>query len=346
MKLSITFVVFSFFFGLLPATAATMQIMAIPRSQADKAIEGPVKVVLSGEIDIDAPKRLRTVLSKVEKTWISVYIDSPGGNLLAGMEIGRILREIGATTTVGIPNPKSYTVAPGRCLSACSLSFLGGDYRYLAQGSIYGVHRVSISRPSSNDLDKGQIIAAAMGAYIREMGVDSRLLSLSVKAGSNGMYILTKSELEQLQVVNNGRKAPLWSIEVVEGGTFLKGAQETLYGTGKMSISCSASGGVMFSSYTAGDKAPVIANGDWEHSAFINNESISLPPPVKLEARDDTIYAMFVIPPASLRMMRHAETVGHAMQISRDAPTFVGYKIDIDKASRSRFDTYIGNCFR
>lgn len=323
-----------------------LSISILPRSLEEQLIEGPTKVELSGEIDADAPRRLAETLSRVTTSWLMVYINSPGGSLSAGMEIGRLLRRMNATTYVGGASREGYVSKPGGCFSACSFAFLGGAYRYIPEGSVFGVHRASRTSPAADDLDAGQIISAIIGAYIREMGVNSALLDLSVKAGRDGIYKLSKQELEQLKVVNNGRKPPTWIIDVIEGGTYLKGEQETLYGTGKMSILCDRNVINLMSSYTAGEKSKLIAAGGWVHSVFVDQDVLPLPRPVRLEARDEQIYSLFLLQREIARKMISAGSVGHAMQMSREAPTFVGYRIDVDASSQTRFSTFMRNCLR
>ena len=325
--------------------ANQLRINVAPLSKVDRLIEAPVRIALSGVIDADSPRRLQSTLSQIQAPWIAVYLDSPGGDLSAGLKIGRILRERQATVTVG-KMTEAYRPAPGNCYSACAFAFLGGNYRYVPEGSTYGVHLASTLAPKSTDLAVGQIIAASIGAYIREMGVDPELLDLTVKADPSSIYHLSKLELERLRVTNNGRKPPVWTIEVVAGGTYLLGAQETLYGTGRMSIYCASPRFFMISSYTAAEKSQDIANGGWVHSLFLDRNLAVLPDPSRISAKDGIVQSQFELTSSVIRQMIGLESVGHAMQLHRTAPSFVGYRISVDLASRDRFDTFLGNCLR
>lgn len=327
------------------ARAEQLRIAVAPRGAVDRLIDAPVRISLTGVIDADSPRRLESALSKIREPWIAVYLDSPGGDLSAGLRIGRILRKRDATVTVG-KLTDSYQPAPAGCYSACAFAFLGGSYRYVPEGSEFGVHRASSLTPRPSDLALGQIIAAKIGAYIREMGVDSELLDLTVKAGADSIYRLSKSELERLRVTNNGRKAPVWSIEVIAGGTYLRGVQESLYGTGKMSIICAGQQIFMMSSYTAAGKAQDIANGGWAHSISIGRDLLPLPDPSRVSASGEFLNSQFELTPKVVRQMIGSDSVGHTMQLDRSAQTFVGYRISVDSASRERFDTYLGNCIR
>src|ERR1700694_4156912 len=85
-------------------------------------------------------KRLLLRNNVIDGSWL--YLDSPGGNLFEGMKLGRVIRKHSLFTTVGKINPKPKgDVLPAHCLSACTLAFLGGEFRFWKDGSIFGVHR-------------------------------------------------------------------------------------------------------------------------------------------------------------------------------------------------------------
>ena len=88
--------------------------------------------------------------------------------------------------------------------------------------------------PRATDLDVGQILSAMIGRYIREMGAEPGLFDLMVKVGAGDIYLLSEQETKALRVVNGGRMPPEWSIEVVPGSMYLKGAQETVFGLGRL----------------------------------------------------------------------------------------------------------------
>ena len=103
----------------------------------------------------------------------AIWLNSAGGNLFAGMQLGRIIRRRGASTHI----IDARTLLPGECYSACSLAFLGGVYRFNDNGARYGVHSASLG-PAGEGADRAPDLSAAVGSYVREMGVDVRLLDL------------------------------------------------------------------------------------------------------------------------------------------------------------------------
>lgn len=347
-KIAICFLMFAMYSN---GFAATMTVTIGSRDWKHEAVEAPTFIYLNGEIDKGAPQRFSQVLNKLPDRpgGIWVVLNSPGGDLFAGMEIGRIIRKYGATTSIGINNLTDPELFPskGECLSACSLAFLGGSYRNFLDGSIYGVHRVSSSiGPRSIDLDVGQILSAAIGSYIREMGADPGLFDLMVKAGKSEIYILSEEEAKKLKVINNGRLPPEWSIEATPEGTYLKGLQDTVHGEGKFTFSCNGGVVIIFSFYQAGERAKVIANGGWFHSLMIDSDLVPLPAPSMLKDNNYSIEALFILKKSQFPFKRvmSAKQIGHVMQLSREAPTYVGYVVEFDDKSVQRVRNYIENC--
>ncbi len=313
-------------------------------------------IILDGEIDADAPARVNEALKKTGSDGADVYINSPGGNLLAGMQIGRLIRNAGANTHIGIlitdPSKKFTELGlkyiPGQCLSACTFAFIGGVYRYSVEGSEFGVHRFSKkSGPELNDLDDAQVISAAISTYINEMDVDIELFDLMVQEDKKNIKILSYAETIRLNVINNGRKKPKWSIEAIEGGQYLKGFQESSHGYGKALLSCEKGKMLLSSYYEIGvEKAKNIASGTWYHSLLVNEKVITLPNPDVKIARGNEIFTVFYLSKKSALEIASSSSMGHAIQFVREAPTYFGYSIDIPDSDSQKVSAFIKNCFK
>ena len=179
-----------------------MTVTVVPRSESG-VFRDTTLVYLDGLIDAGASDRLSKALEGINGK-IAVWLNSPGGNLFAGMQLGRIIRKHGASTHI----VNYRTLLPGECYSACSLAFLGGVYRFANNGAHYGVHRASLQAGPRADRDLGQDLSAAIRSYIREMGVDARLFDLWIKAAPDEMYFLSQQQVRDLGVVKDGRKPP------------------------------------------------------------------------------------------------------------------------------------------
>ena len=90
-------------------------------------------IYLDGIIDKDAPNRLENEINARDIQHAMVYLNSPGGNLVAGMRLGRLFRKLGFSTHVERWDGKALTneawiqrtkEAPGECYSACVFAFV------------------------------------------------------------------------------------------------------------------------------------------------------------------------------------------------------------------------------
>ena len=130
-------------------------------------------VAAVGDITADTPAQFRAYLqSGVEGN--RVLLDSAGGDPVAGMALGRMLREHALETEVGRWRSDGgiggEVVAGAECARACALAFMGGIRRQADAGNVVG-------------LDTGLLAyrwmsPARIVTYMTEMGVDPRFLFL------------------------------------------------------------------------------------------------------------------------------------------------------------------------
>ena len=310
----------------------------LPRAKSDAT---RALVYLDGRIDADAPRRLSEALEGVDGK-IAVWLNSPGGNLFAGMELGRIIRAHGASTHI----IDYRTLRPGQCYSACAMTFLGGVYRFIDDGARYGVHRASLLVGPTGEKDLGQHLSSAIGSYIREMGVDPRLLDLCLKATRNEMYVLSLQEAKMLEVTNNGRKPPEWSIAASSGGTLLQGQQATIDGTGFVSFSCDGTRTVFGTEYESADAGGPGAARAARHLLTIGrHERIPLEV-LSVSSRDGVVRSTFVLSPNLVRLAMSARHIRYQMTPSDNGRRSIDYRVDIDGRSAPRVKKFLGDCLR
>ncbi len=326
-------------------TAAPMTVRVERFDGIPDVLDAKATVYLDGDIDAPAVKQLRSALDSLKSIPVMIRFNSAGGDLNAAIDMGRLIRQYGAATGVGKAGAKRFETLPGKCFSACAMAYLGGRFRYFRKGSAYGVHRASQSgQRHGNELAEGQQISALLADYLREMEADPALLTLIAATAPDDLYVLSASELQSLRIVNEGRLPPSWSIEAVPGGSYLKGVQETVYGRGKAIFSCIEGHLIFFSVYEAADRAAEIIAGQWVHSLNVDDDKLNLNTPARLTADNGIINATFLLKPAHFERIINAKRVGHTMQRTKDAPSFVGYWVDIDSASADRVRHFLGNC--
>jgi len=318
-----------------------MAVTVVPRSKSD-AFRDTALVSLDGPIDSGAPDRLSTALNGVNGK-IAVWLNSPGGNLYAGMQLGRVIRAHGASTYI----INSRTFLAGECYSACAVAFLGGVYRFNNNGAHYGVHRASLPIGSpAGDLDVGHDLSAAVESYIHEMGVDTRLLDLWVKAGPDQMYVLSQQEAKDLRVVNNGRMPPEWTTEASPNGALLLGRQATADGTGTVSFTCDKKQTVFGSVYEAAGKGGPIAAQGWSHVLTVGRyQNIPLEPR-QVSSKDGVVRSTFTLTPNLVRLAMTAKRIGHHVKPFGGRAPSIGYSVDIDNRSAALVRKFFGDCLR
>lgn len=301
-----------------------MAVTVVPRSESG-AFRDTTVVYLDGRIDAGAPIRLAQALEGVDGR-IAIWLNSPGGNLFAGMQLGRVIRKHSASTHI----IDSRTLLPGECYSACSVAFLGGVYRFNDNGARYGVHRASLrGGPKAGDPDLDQDLSSAIRAYVREMGVDARLVDLWLKARPDEMYVLSEREARGLGVVNNGRQPPRWSIEKNAGGSRLQGRQVTIDGAGTVWFSCDKQ-------QTLFGTSKRIDTPGWSHWLTVDGKEIPL----------TVAGSTFILPPDVVRLVRSAARIGHRMKPPGNDAASIDYTVDIDGKSASMVRSFLGSCLR
>jgi hypothetical protein len=136
-----------------------------------------------------------------------LLLDSPGGKVMAAMELGQTLRRLGMAVIVARPTDdtgRTGALAGGRCYSACVYALMGGRKRVIPPQSRIGVHRMfaystsfSISQLSfvrERDVDDGEMLST-LSRYSEKMGVSSNLIRLAERTSPDHLRILTGPEI-------------------------------------------------------------------------------------------------------------------------------------------------------
>ena len=94
------------------------------------AVREECYLILDGPLDTGAPARFETLLAEAKGH--QVLLNSSGGNLEAGLELGRMIRAAGMSTVVGRADfsrvaefrPWVEVLDDAACVSACAYAFL------------------------------------------------------------------------------------------------------------------------------------------------------------------------------------------------------------------------------
>jgi ATP-dependent protease ClpP protease subunit len=122
-------------------------------------------------------------------THAAVLLISEGGNLLAGIEIGRIIRVRNFSTGV----------APGTlCASACAMAWLGGTSRYMSANSRVGFHAAYIVKDGvARETGLGNAI---VGAYVTQLALPMSAVIYITAAAPHEMTWLTAEDARRVGI--------------------------------------------------------------------------------------------------------------------------------------------------
>jgi hypothetical protein len=175
-------------------------------------------IAVQGEINDDTPDAfLNFVNENVGSGNVHgvVLLDSPGGKVVASMELGRAIRRLGMAVVVARPAAGSdrgaLSLASGRCYSACVYALMGGARRVVPPGSKVGVHRM-FNYSTNFDLAEGGVVRernlddggmrATLSDYARSMGVSTDLVMLAERTSPDQLYMLTGGDIARWRLAS------------------------------------------------------------------------------------------------------------------------------------------------
>ncbi|MER9330604.1 hypothetical protein [Mesorhizobium sp. M0488] len=200
--------------NILPMLFAALVALIAPHAEAiEISMErgnATSKILVTGLIGHGDAERFKAYWEKnAYDSWnFIVSLDSPGGNLMDGIEIGRFLRKVGADTEVrryspAVPGRYSEELPGAECYSACALAFMGGVQRDVPESGTIGFHQFYGGGDSSADeaMELTQHISALIAGYLRDMGAKPELFELLSGTSPDKMFVPTRDEIAALNIV-------------------------------------------------------------------------------------------------------------------------------------------------
>lgn len=151
---------------------------------------------------------------------VIVYVDSPGGNWDAAMQIGKLLRKSFAWVTVDNGE---------KCLSACVLLLAGAPTRIVFPNARIGIHRPFLGSTELISFEEAQkfyrLLEASARMYLRDMNMPDSLFDAMVRIPPEKMRLLSADEIAQyrldqndpaLQEVEDADSARRWGLTKME----------------------------------------------------------------------------------------------------------------------------------
>ncbi len=186
--------------GLCVAPAAFAGVSIIDNGASGKS----ARILLRGPIVKGDARALQQVLERVrgavagkvnDVPLITVELDSPGGDVVEALNIGRTIYQ----------NFLMTLVRPGHeCVSACVFVLMAGAVHTPADGANIGVHKpmlVSWSHMSSSEAHaKYDGLMAYLRDYFIALGVSGAAYDIMMRTSSYDMRYFSSSELDQLRL--------------------------------------------------------------------------------------------------------------------------------------------------
>ncbi|WP_156174395.1 hypothetical protein [Hoeflea sp. IMCC20628] len=142
-------------------------------------------VRIVGDMHVDDILRFKQISKSLPPQTI-VSLESPGGSLLAGIEIGKVIAASSFATSV-----------QGVCASSCALVWLAGAPRILAPSAKVGFHLAYKS-----DMDKTESGAgnALVGSYVTGLGFGDNVVRYITSAAPGDMQWLSSRDSDLLGI--------------------------------------------------------------------------------------------------------------------------------------------------
>jgi len=195
-----------FSFHAKAAEPMSFRLMPLERSSACKS-RCAQAIVADGEIVDSTPQEFLSFVSSNLQANVSsvVLLNSPGGKVVASMELGQAFRKRGMFTIVaGVEPSIPGAVAAGRCYSACVYALMGGRKRVVPPQSEVGIHRM-FQYESSLDAAAGirtlrrrydtGTMHAILSLYSNRMGVNSGIIDYAERLSTDSIQVLSRREI-------------------------------------------------------------------------------------------------------------------------------------------------------
>jgi hypothetical protein len=208
-------------------------------------------IAADGTIDQAAAQRFRALLDRLGKRKLPVYFHSPGGSVMAAMEIGRLMRAHRMTAGVArtIPRgcdplqeresacdalrrsgrelPAEMRTARTMCNSSCVYALIGATVREVTAGALVGVHSIALAKldengvarsqniatPSAGDAAKLRIANAQLEKYIVAMGVDRGLFSAASAIKHERLRFISRDEVARFGIDRRAFHESRWMLD-------------------------------------------------------------------------------------------------------------------------------------
>lgn len=187
--------------------AAVLSLRPAAAMQFEMVDVSPTEVMIGGRGPIvrgDAGRLEKALASApATKRLLGLALDSPGGTVLDGAELARMIRDKGLAVVV----PSN-----SKCASACFLLLAAAPHRLAANDALIGVHGAN---DDGQDNEVAMAMTTAMARAAAELGVPPVIIGKMVETSPSRIEWLTHADLRSMGVLVYGDE---------DAGTVVRGA--------------------------------------------------------------------------------------------------------------------------
>ncbi|RDS81303.1 hypothetical protein DWU98_11570 [Dyella monticola] len=263
------------------------------------------QIYLYGPIDVDAPQRFEALVNSGRiRPGSDIYLNSPGGSVTAGMALGRLFRQGGMITHLGMPRLPKGAANVNRsaiCEGACAYAYLGGLYRWAASGS----DRIGFPTYAA------QRAPEDVSAYLKDMGINDDALAAATSGTSPDPVLWPNADTMIAKgLANNGRQDLVATYSFSQGAPQLELKQIDRNGTHSITLLCKQAGAELTTYDTIGAVRARSIVGREEHSYFEINQQEVLPQQRGAMAVDESVVIHRIYPLNQLPRVASAQAMG------------------------------------
>jgi hypothetical protein len=202
--------------ALARADSGPMRFHVEPLQTASCGYNCPNVVVADGVIEPDTPQEFvdfARQAAHAPNLRAVMLINSPGGNVVASMEFGSKLRQLGMAAIVasyGYDGQRAGATA-GECVSACVYALMGAVRRVAPAESRVALHRMSVSQSGAPTRGHAGFVSrrfadprlvAIVARYARQMGVSPDVVIQAESLQPDHIRSLSQREMKRWRLAS------------------------------------------------------------------------------------------------------------------------------------------------
>lgn len=312
--------------ALTPSVAMEFNIVS-PNKTHSPILGNAWTIFAFGIIEPDDAERLNALMKSMHIPEEShIYFDSPGGNVIGGIRLGKKLREWRLRSFIGKQISDSDRASGAICYSACTLAFLGGEFRSVSDDSRFGVHRFTGVAPTPYDMDTAQLTSAFIVEYLRSMGVDTALFDIASRTPSSQIEVVPQTRMLELNIINSNSQNTTWSIESMHDSIYLKGERNTVNGINKTLLVCIRKALLLHFIFDPKGRTDEVKKMKTISLLFDDDEyHLRAADIARVSVENGLINTTIVTNANILRRLKQANTIGIIYKWTAQTPFFLGF---------------------